>query len=102
MLLVALADVLTVLPRMQPRYYSITSSAKVEADKISITVGVLDAKTRKGAMFDGVCSHYLAGLRENVDSVSIKVRQMVLSLLTTSSTGKDSSTNPTIPKVENR
>lgn len=72
--LVALADVLTVLPRMQPRYYSITSSSKVEADKISITVGVLDAKTSKGAMFDGVCSHFLAGLRENVDSVSIQVR----------------------------
>jgi sulfite reductase alpha subunit-like flavoprotein len=72
--LVSLADVLTVLPRMQPRYYSITSSPMVSVDKIGITVGVLDAETSKGAKFDGVCSHFLASLRENIDAVSITVR----------------------------
>lgn len=72
--LVSLADVLTVLPRLQPRYYSITSSPEVDSSKVSITVGVLEAKTSKGAKFDGVCSHFLAGLRESIDAVSIQVR----------------------------
>jgi cytochrome P450/NADPH-cytochrome P450 reductase len=53
---------LSMLSRLSPRYYSISSSPLVEADQCSITVGVVDAPARKGYdTYAGVCSTYLAG-----------------------------------------
>jgi sulfite reductase alpha subunit-like flavoprotein len=70
---VSLAKVLMLLPRLQPRYYSISSSALRQAT-LSITVGVLSVETSKKAKLNGVCSHYLAGLTPMLDRASIKIR----------------------------
>jgi cytochrome P450/NADPH-cytochrome P450 reductase len=52
---------LSMLARLSPRYYSISSSPLVEAKECSITVGVVEAPARKGHdTFFGVCSTYLA------------------------------------------
>jgi sulfite reductase alpha subunit-like flavoprotein len=60
--LLTLPEVLVCLPRLQPRYYSISSSNLANADEVSITVGVLTTTTSAGVIMEGVCSHYLAGL----------------------------------------
>ncbi len=53
---------LSMLSRLAPRYYSISSSPLVEANQCSITVGVVEAPARKGyGTYYGVCSTYLAG-----------------------------------------
>ena len=50
------------LPVMQPRYYSISSSPKVDAARCSMTVGVVEGPARSGrGVYRGVCSNYLAG-----------------------------------------
>jgi cytochrome P450/NADPH-cytochrome P450 reductase len=51
---------LSMLPRLAPRYYSISSSPLVEAHQCSITVGVVEAPARKGYdTYCGVCSTFL-------------------------------------------
>ncbi|MGF1472214.1 MAG: bifunctional cytochrome P450/NADPH--P450 reductase [Rubrobacteraceae bacterium] len=59
---------LELLPKLKPRYYSISSSPLVDPQRCSITVGVVDAPAlaREGR-YQGVCSNYLA--REEVGSV---------------------------------
>ena len=53
---------LSMLSRLSPRYYSISSSPLVEAEQCSITVGVVEVPARKGYdTYFGVCSTYLAG-----------------------------------------
>jgi cytochrome P450 / NADPH-cytochrome P450 reductase len=48
------------LPPLHPRYYSISSSARISPDMCSITVGVLQGQDRSGeGLFTGVCSGYL-------------------------------------------
>jgi cytochrome P450/NADPH-cytochrome P450 reductase len=52
---------LDLLPPLQPRYYSISSSPLVSSDTCSITVGVLEGPARSGrGTFKGLCSNYLA------------------------------------------
>ncbi len=52
---------LDMLPQMTPRYYSISSSPRVAADRCSITVGVVREPAWSGrGTFEGVCSTYLA------------------------------------------
>lgn len=71
---VPLAEVLVILPRLQPRYYSISSSSKTGKPKeVTITVGVLKETTSKGVLIEGVCSHYLQGLTAGSDRAKISV-----------------------------
>ena len=57
---------LDVLPALQPRYYSISSSPMVSPDVCSVTTGVLRAPARGGDReFTGVCSTYLASMAPN-------------------------------------
>jgi cytochrome P450/NADPH-cytochrome P450 reductase len=52
---------LEMLPPLSPRYYSISSSPQHDAQRCSITVGVLGGPARSGrGAFAGVCSNYLA------------------------------------------
>ena len=71
---VPLAEILVILPRLQPRYYSISSSSKTGKPKqVTITVGVLKEETRKGVLIEGVCSHYLQDLKPGTDRAKISV-----------------------------
>ena len=50
---------LELLPRLQPRFYSISSSGRVHKDRIHITAIVVEYKTRTGRTNYGVCTTWL-------------------------------------------
>ena len=60
--ILCLADIIVLMPRMNPRYYSISSSAKSFPSTATITVEVVTSLTKDGEEVKGVCSSYLAGL----------------------------------------
>jgi cytochrome P450/NADPH-cytochrome P450 reductase len=61
------------LPPLRPRYYSISSSSKVQSDSVSITVGVVRGPAKSGhGEYRGVASNYLAS-RKSGDSVMVFV-----------------------------
>ncbi|MEC1622938.1 bifunctional cytochrome P450/NADPH--P450 reductase CypB [Bacillus mojavensis] len=65
---------LELLPSLKPRYYSISSSPKVKANKVSMTVGVVKATAWSGrGEYKGVASNYLAGLRQG-DTIACFIR----------------------------
>ena len=51
---------LSVCPRLQPRYYTISSSSTLHPQSIHATVSVLGEKREDGSYFKGLCSNYLA------------------------------------------
>jgi len=52
---------LELMPVMNPRYYSISSSAMQQPDRCSITVGVVNEPAISGnGQYEGVCSNHLA------------------------------------------
>ena len=66
---------LEMLPLLQPRYYSISSSPLADADRISITVGVVRGPARSGwGEFRGVASNHLAARAEG-DNIHAAVRE---------------------------
>jgi cytochrome P450/NADPH-cytochrome P450 reductase len=55
---------LELLSPLSPRYYSISSSARVQPNSCSITVGALIGEARSGSgTYSGTCSNYLGGQR---------------------------------------
>jgi len=60
--LVSLADVLVLIPCLQPRQYSISSSDVISPRRLSITTGVVNYVSKNLVPVKGVCSNYLAGL----------------------------------------
>jgi sulfite reductase (NADPH) flavoprotein alpha-component len=54
------ADLVGVLRRLAPRQYSISSSARVSPDAISLTMSVVRYASPTGAARGGVCSTFLA------------------------------------------
>ena len=58
---VTLAELCTLLPHLRPRYYSISSSPLMDAEKASVTVGVVKGETPTGRVHLGVVSNFLAG-----------------------------------------
>jgi NADPH-ferrihemoprotein reductase len=59
---IPLADLLHLLPAMQPRYYTISSSAMVHPTNVHITVSVTEYALPSGKIFKGLASSYLKGL----------------------------------------
>ena len=58
-----LSALLELLPPLKPRYYSISSSPRVDSGRCSLTVAVLSGPARSGrGTFEGVCSGYLSRL----------------------------------------
>jgi len=60
--LISIVDLLVLMPRLKPRFYSISSSKIRSPSAVSITVGVVNKQTPAGQI-QGICSHYLANLR---------------------------------------
>jgi sulfite reductase alpha subunit-like flavoprotein len=56
---VDLARLLEILPKMKPRFYSISSAGHNSGKTLELTVGVLVEKTEFGAVRYGLCSNYL-------------------------------------------
>lgn len=59
---IPLADLLHLLPAMQPRYYTISSSALVHPTNVHITVSVTEYALPSGKIFRGLTSSYLQSL----------------------------------------
>jgi sulfite reductase alpha subunit-like flavoprotein/nitric oxide synthase oxygenase domain/subunit len=72
---VRMAEILVILNRLQPRYYSISSSEKVNAKEVTITVGVLNIETSEGVKMNGVSSNYLASLQAGTDRAIVAVHK---------------------------
>ncbi len=74
-----------VCPRLQPRYYTISSSSIVYPSTIHITLAVLETEKKVagagegGGVFRGLCSSYLSGLR-NGDLIRAFVRESTFRL----------------------
>ncbi|KAL3811005.1 hypothetical protein ACHAXA_002282 [Cyclostephanos tholiformis] len=70
-------------PRLQPRYYTVSSSSMVHPTTIHITLAVLETERRNVdgdvKVFRGLCSGYLAGLKTG-DTVSAFVRESTFRL----------------------
>jgi len=56
-----LGELLSILPQMKPRFYSISSSPQVLSGAVSITVSVVQGTSPAGRRHLGLCSNYLAG-----------------------------------------
>jgi sulfite reductase alpha subunit-like flavoprotein len=63
---------LTLLPRIKPRHYSIASSMRAHPTSVHLLVVEVAWSTPKGRAAHGLASHYLAGLREG-DPITISV-----------------------------
>merc|ERR1712203_581375 len=50
---------LELLPRLQPRFYSISSSSKVHKDAVHVTAVVIEYETPTGRTNNGVCTKWL-------------------------------------------
>ncbi len=65
---------LELMPMLTPRYYSISSSAMVDAKTASMTVGVVSEPAISGrGQFNGICSNYLAD-HDAGDTLQVAVR----------------------------
>jgi len=71
---ISLAHVLSILPRLQPRLYSISSSSVVSPDVVEISVDVVNIVSNNGVIIAGVCSNYLTGLIPGIDRAKISIR----------------------------
>ena len=70
-----LSAYLEMAPLLQPRYYSISSSPKLDPHRCSVTVGVVEGPARSGrGTFRGVCSNHLAA-RVADETVQAAVRE---------------------------
>lgn len=63
----------TMAPRLQPRFYSISSSPKQYPDSIHVTCAVVIDTTATGRHHEGVCSNYLKRMSVG-DRIPIFVR----------------------------
>eukprot|EP00049_Salpingoeca_infusionum_P000161 m.37722 g.37722 ORF g.37722 m.37722 type:complete len:650 (+) comp10122_c0_seq3:116-2065(+) len=71
---------LELLPRLQPRLYSISSSQRVNKKSVHATVAVVRDKLARGATFEGVATTYLERIDIATTKVPIFVRHSTFSL----------------------
>jgi NADPH-ferrihemoprotein reductase len=67
-------DLLHILPTIQPRYYTISSSSNVHPESVHITVSVTDYALPSGRRFRGLTSSFLQGLKAGKDACRVFVR----------------------------
>ena len=78
--LIRLADILTLVPKLSSRLYSISSSDIMTPRTVAITVGVVNFHTQAMVRVEGVCSNQLASLQPG-DHVEGKVVKSFLNQL---------------------
>jgi len=73
---------LQIIPRLQPRYYTISSSSSLNANVSSITVSVLRYPRDDGTWFEGICSNYLknSASGKKQEKVHVYVRESTFRL----------------------
>jgi sulfite reductase alpha subunit-like flavoprotein len=71
---IPLADILAIYRRLQPRFYSMSSSSITSPTIVEISVVVVHAHTNDGVHIAGVCSNYLARLKPMHDRACISIR----------------------------
>ena len=69
-----LSHIVDWMPRLAPRFYTISSSSLVQPKKLALTVSVLTHHKPRGRKQLGICSSYLASLRPDKDGVAIFIR----------------------------
>ena len=69
-----LSDIVDWMPRLAPRFYTISSSSLLQPRRISLTVSVITHHKPHGRQQRGVCSSYLASLKPGSDSVAVFIR----------------------------
>jgi len=62
------------VPRIQPRFYTISSSSKASPNRIAITVSLTLTSLPRGRVHCGLCSNYLCESREGKDKICVFVR----------------------------
>jgi len=62
---ISIEALLTVLPPIKPRYYSISSSPTKYTKSCTITVGLVDYYTKSGKRFKGISSNFLRSMGPN-------------------------------------
>jgi NADPH-ferrihemoprotein reductase len=79
---IPLAHFISIVPKLQPRYYTISSSNLVHPDRVHVTVALVgqeierpEGSFHKSKLFKGVCTHYLSSLQPEIDSVQLFVRE---------------------------
>lgn len=58
-------DFLHIIPHLQPRYYTISSSSSLHPKTVHATVAVTEYREHSGGIFHGVCSNYMRHLAVN-------------------------------------
>ena len=61
-------------PRLQPRFFTISSSSSVHPQSIHLTVAVTKQQRADGTLFEGVCSTFLAQQQASFDKIRVFVR----------------------------
>ena len=69
-----LSHIVDWMPRMAPRFYTISSSSLVQPKRLALTVSVLTHHKPRGRKQQGICSSYLASLRPDKDAVAVFIR----------------------------
>jgi NADPH-ferrihemoprotein reductase len=65
-----LDHLLELLPRLQPRFYSISSSPKVTPDSVHVTAVMVDYDTSTGRRVKGVCTDFLLRKQPDVENAN--------------------------------
>ncbi|MBE5106005.1 cytochrome P450 [Bacillus thuringiensis] len=85
------SNFIELLPALRPRYYSISSSPRVNDQKLSITVGVVEDSAWSGnGIYRGIASTYLAQLKEG---------DLVTCFISSSHSGFELPKNPKTPII---
>lgn len=67
-------DFLEVCPKLQPRFYTISSSSLVHPKQVSITVALSTHQKPRGRVYNGIATTYLCGLKPGKDQACVFLR----------------------------